>query len=371
MASLYKRGKIYWVKHDNGYRESCKTKVKGQAEAYLAKVVMESWEKQKYGKVTLDRVCVKTLFAFYIDDPVMEKRKQFKKDLAEIERMLPYIGDVYADEISMSYPSLQRYIRDRRNGVRMRDDDRGKKCTDRTVNASLEVLRHCLAIASGNKSNGYTWYHPQDSQEFLISKARRISKEPLNDSRPPRVISWEEQDLILSFANDKLSEMLRFILLTGARHGEAKKLKWEWERYEPQLGVSYFLIPKDSTKNVTSLKHDRILVLSRKAYDLISSLKGKYGDFVFGYRSISHKLVKPLREKSEVDFRVHDLRHTFGHRLRNAGVTDDDRQNLLGHGQSITAYYSQVGLLKLVNELEKVKRPSVTDLPIQKILGTK
>ena len=143
-------------------------------------------------------------------------------------------------------------------------------------------------------------------------------------------------------------------------------MKWEWERYEPQLGVSYFLIPKDSTKNVTSLKHDRILVLSRKAYDLISSLKGKYGDFVFGYRSISHKLVKPLREKSEVDFRVHDLRHTFGHRLRNAGVTDDDRQNLLGHGQSITAYYSQVGLLKLVNELEKVKRPSVTDLPIQK-----
>lgn len=29
--------------------------------------------------------------------------------------------------------------------------------------------------------------------------------------------------------------------------------------------------------------------------------------------------------------RVHDLRHTFGQRLRNAGVYEEDRNLLLGH----------------------------------------
>jgi ketosteroid isomerase-like protein len=39
--------------------------------------------------------------------------------------------------------------------------------------------------------------------------------------------------------------------------------------------------------------------------------------------------------------RVHDLKHTFGRRLRAAGVSFEDRQDLLGHkSQRITTHYS-------------------------------
>ncbi len=40
-----------------------------------------------------------------------------------------------------------------------------------------------------------------------------------------------------------------------------------------------------------------------------------------------------LRARKEVDLqvRVHDLKHTFGRRLRAAGVSFEDRQDLLGH----------------------------------------
>jgi thiol-disulfide isomerase/thioredoxin len=39
--------------------------------------------------------------------------------------------------------------------------------------------------------------------------------------------------------------------------------------------------------------------------------------------------------------RVHDLRHTFGRRLRAAGVSLEDRRDLLGHkGPDITTHYS-------------------------------
>ncbi len=47
--------------------------------------------------------------------------------------------------------------------------------------------------------------------------------------------------------------------------------------------------------------------------------------------------------------RVHDLKHTFGRRLRAAGVGFEDRQDLLGHKSGrITTHYSQV---ELINQL--------------------
>ena len=46
--------------------------------------------------------------------------------------------------------------------------------------------------------------------------------------------------------------------------------------------------------------------------------------------------------------RVHDLKHTFGRCLRAAGVSFEDRQDLLGHRSArITTHYSAVELSRL------------------------
>src|SRR6202041_3971149 len=53
--------------------------------------------------------------------------------------------------------------------------------------------------------------------------------------------------------------------------------------------------------------------------------------------------------------RVHDLKHTFGRRLRAAGVSFEDRQDLLGHRSGrITTHYSQAELTSLIEAAEKV-----------------
>ena len=45
---------------------------------------------------------------------------------------------------------------------------------------------------------------------------------------------------------------------------------------------------------------------------------------------------------------MHDLRHTFGHRLRAAGVSFEDRQDLLGHKSTrMTTHYSSPDLIRL------------------------
>jgi integrase len=51
--------------------------------------------------------------------------------------------------------------------------------------------------------------------------------------------------------------------------------------------------------------------------------------------------------------RVHDLRHTVGHRLRVAGVSEWDTAHLLGHSVgSVTSYYSQPSLSHLKSTAE-------------------
>ena len=53
--------------------------------------------------------------------------------------------------------------------------------------------------------------------------------------------------------------------------------------------------------------------------------------------------------------RVHDLKHTFGRRLRAAGVSFEDRQNLLGHRSGrITTQYSAVELTDLLDAANSV-----------------
>lgn len=53
--------------------------------------------------------------------------------------------------------------------------------------------------------------------------------------------------------------------------------------------------------------------------------------------------------------RVHDLKHTFGRRLRAAGVSFEDRQDLLGHKSGrITTHYSAAELENLIHAANNV-----------------
>ena len=58
---------------------------------------------------------------------------------------------------------------------------------------------------------------------------------------------------------------------------------------------------------------------------------------------------------SHAAVRVHDLRHTFGHRLRAAGVSFEDRQDLLGHRSGrITTHYSAPDLQRLLRAVDAI-----------------
>jgi integrase len=74
------------------------------------------------------------------------------------------------------------------------------------------------------------------------------------------------------------------------------------------------------------------------------------------------------RDEVGLKVRVHDLKHTFGRRLRAAGVSFEDRQDLLGHRSArITTHYSAAELKNLLDAANKVC-VEVTNTPVLTLL---
>lgn len=132
----------------------------------------------------------------------------------------------------------------------------------------------------------------------------------------------------------------------------------------PHLTV--FIVPSTLVKN----GEDRLVVCNDVARSVIEGERGKNPTHVFSFRG--YPLTRMLstgwrvaRQKAGLDqVRVHDLKHTFGRRLRAAGVSFEDRQDLLGHRSSrVTTHYSSAELQNLYEAANKVceqKRNGVT-----------
>lgn len=119
----------------------------------------------------------------------------------------------------------------------------------------------------------------------------------------------------------------------------------------PELNTSVFIIPGSGVKN----GDDRLVVLNRVAKAMIETCRERRSAYVFSYEGrriarILNSAWKKARQRADLQcVRVHDLKHTFGRRLRAAGVSFEDRQDLLGHRSGkITTHYSAAELAKLI-----------------------
>lgn len=249
----------------------------------------------------------------------------------------PYIGDVPLDSIHMG--TLHGYIADLRA--------KGRK--NRTINYGLQVVRHILNVAASEWIDefGKTW----------LERPPKIKLLREDDKKPPYPLSWDEQTRLFAELPEHLAKMALFTVNTGCRAREVCELRWAWEIPVPSLDSSVFIIPGSIVKNA----EDRLVVLNRLARAVIQEMRGKHPKHVFTYkgrpvRSMYNNGWKDARERAKLpDVRVHDLKHTFGRRLRAAGVSFEDRQDLLGHKSGrITTHYSAPELENLINAANAV-----------------
>lgn len=270
-----------------------------------------------------------------------------------VELLLPYIGDQPLGDVCND--SLESFRLDRaEDGVK-----------NVTINRSLEVVGTVLNRAFRVwRDNRKPWLAAPPLIELLDEDAQ---------ARKPYPISWAEQATLFPRLPSHLADMAEFAVNTGARDENVCGLRWQWEEAVPELKRSVFVIPPEQFKT----KREHVLILNDTAWNIVERQRGKHDEFVFVYR---RERVKNFDEPPVMKYdrigtmnnsgwqqarkavglshvRIHDLRHTFGHRLRDAGVSEEDRALLLGH--SITGmpqHYADATVAALVASANRVNQ---------------
>jgi integrase len=282
-------------------------------------------------------------------------KKSIKDDAGQLKLLDPMIGSVDLSQVHMG--TLQAFKEKRlADGVKTK-----------TLNAGFAVVRRILNLAASEwmDESGMTW----------LETAPKIKLLPVKDGRPPYPLSHEEQTLLFQELPSHLATMALYKVNVGCREQEVCGLRWEHEVKVPELDTMVFVIPADNVKN----GEERLVVLNDVAKSVVESQRGLHPTHVFAFAT-KHGKRRPLtkmyntawksaRERAADEWmerhgesapagfrkvRVHDLKHTFGRRLRAAGVTFEDRQDLLGHKSGrITTHYSQSELSNLIEAANK------------------
>ncbi|MFH1495668.1 MAG: tyrosine-type recombinase/integrase [Pseudomonadota bacterium] len=274
-----------------------------------------------------------------------------------IRAVVPFVGHLDVEQIHDG--TLEEFKASRR--------EEGVSPT--TINRALEVVRTILNRAA-------RVYRDEQGRPWLRQAPPLLTMED-EDSRPPRPITWDEQDVLFSLLPPHLLNMAKFDVNTGLRDENVCGLRWEWEVPVPEVGRSVFVIPAAHHKTGKKTKRAHVVILNDAAWSIIQEQRGRHPEYVFVYRqerrknfdmapvmpyrridTMNNSAWQTARKKAGLDgVRIHDLRHTCGTRLRAEGVEKEDRSALLGHASgSMAEHYAaaDIGrLMELSNRLLK------------------
>ena len=278
-------------------------------------------------------------------------KRAIGRDAQDLKLIDSYIGGLPLQQVHQG--TLQVFI-----DTRLKE---GRKSG--TINRTLAVVRRVLNLAARlwRDESGLSWLETAPMIQLLRA----------TDKRKPYPLSWDEQRLMFRHLPRHLHEMALFKCNTGCREQEVCQLRWDWEVPVPELGTAVFEIPEWLAKNGEA----RIVVLNSVARRVVEAQRGVHPTSVFtlegrpltkihnsgwerARRDAANAYLADLGVEAPWGFRnlrVHDLKHTFGRRLRKSGVSFEDRQDLLGHKSGrVTTDYSAAEIEELIEAAERV-----------------
>jgi integrase len=347
---LTRRGAVWHIDKDIFGTRICESTGTGdlqEAVAILARRIDEVRASHFFG-ARRERIFREAATRFLEEN---QHKRSLERDARALAAMDPYIGELPIHRVH--HGTLQTYIRDRLKAGR----------SPGTVNRDLAVARRILNLCAR------LWRDESDRPWLDTAPLIQMQRHP--DRRAPYPLSFGEERLLFSELAGHIARMAVFKVNTGLREHEVVSLRWDWEVRVPELETSVFVIPKAHVKNGL----ERYVVLNRIARSVIEGCRGEHRELVFtlegkGVTKIYNSGWKAARrraaERYERDMgrpcpagfrsvRVHDLKHTYGYRLRAAGVQFEDRQLLLGHKAAhVTTHYSAADIGNLIAASERV-----------------
>jgi integrase len=327
--------------------ESSGTRDRTEAEALLARRVTQARRVHLFGEQR-EHTFREAAAKFLAEN---RHKRSLERDQRALAVLDSFIGSLPLRRVH--HDTLAPYIRSRY--------DKGQ--SPGTINRDLAIVRRILNLSAR------LWRDETDRPWLPVAPLIQMQRHP--HAREPYPLSVAEQRLLFSELEEHLASMALFKVNTGLREQEVVNLRWQWELHIPELDASIFVIPRDYVKNAL----DRYVVLNRIARSVITSCRGRHREFVFTCKGspvtrIYNSGWKAARRRAAARYerefgracpagfrsiRVHDMKHTYGHRLRVAGVSFEDRKLLLGHkAQHVTTHYSAPEIGALIEASEKV-----------------
>ncbi len=261
-----------------------------------------------------------------------------------LDRLFPYIGNLPIAHVHDG--TIRPFV----------EHEQARGMAPKTINNVLGIVSTVL-----NRS-ARVW-RDKDGNPWLTQAPALISRLSVKGKQARDYpLSWSEQDRLIKALPRHLADAALFGLNTGCREQEICQLRWDWEVQLPEMETSVFILGASITKTST----ERVVVLNTVARRVIESRRGIHAERVFTYRgrpvaklrsSAWRRAWKAVGLPTEPGILkgVHNLRHTFGRRLRSAGVPLETRKALLGHANDdITTHYSAAELEELISAVEAI-----------------
>ena len=224
-----------------------------------------------------------------------------------------------------------------------------------TINKHIVLLKRLFNLAE-------RW----DFQGVKTANINRVRK--LFEGEPTQhFLSQEDLSIILKECDQSdnffLGKIVRFLILTGCRKGEALQACWS------QIDLKFGIWTVPMTKNgrprrifISSTCRDFLhkLVEFRSSFDLSSTDNDPlFTNLNSGrpYKCIQTAWMYAKRGCGKEQIRIHDLRHTFASILINNGATIYEVQRLLGHSSvNVTQRYAHLLPNKLCETADLISR---------------
>ncbi|MDD5108876.1 MAG: site-specific integrase [Candidatus Omnitrophica bacterium] len=250
----------------------------------------------------------------------------FKSDYFNLKNLKAYFGNKYLHEITPK--DIEQYKAERIKEVKKQktEDKEEQFISHATVNRALNCL-------SSLYNRAIEWGKATDNP---MSKVK-LFKVP--DKRV-RFLEKEEIDKLLSHCCEHLKPIVIVALHTGMRKGEILGLKWH------DIDIKRNIIHLYDTKNGEKREVPMNEVVQKT---VIGVLKNPESQYVFcnkdnkPYGNVRKSFFTALKKAGIINFRFHDLRHTFASQLVMSGVDLNTVRELLGHKSiEMTLRYSHL-----------------------------
>lgn len=339
ISGLYERNGIWHIdKVVKGKRiqESTGASDREEAERYLIHLLENKRQESVYG--------VRSVRTFreaatkYLLECKEEDQSSIEVTATYLEQADPYIGDLPITHVDNE--SLKPFIKYMKTGGKLPSGKPKRPNKNRTVNIALQRIIRVLNVS-------HREYRDDQKRPWLdaVPNIRLLDEQA--DKRQPYPLTWDEQRILFDQLSPHLERMCLFKVNTGCREQEVCKLQWEWEVYVEELDTSVFIVPPNfgGRKKGSGVKNgeERVIILNDVAKSVIDGQRGIHKKWVFPYEGRAiHRMndtawdtatkaaAKKFLEKFGkpphplyATLRIHDLKHTFGRRLRAVNVGQD------------------------------------------------